>query len=318
MTKDLFPGQHSDEQIYLFVRKHWIVIFSTFSILFLMLIVPFIGIILLRIYYYTIFQGSIINILVILGSIYILIIAGLSLVGFIDYYLDVEIVTNKRLIDIKQINLFARAIDELELLHIEDISVHQKGFLATFLNFGTIYIQTAGTSRNFILTYLPHPQKVARQIMKLSEESIKTYDDKLVKGLGRRRFLLRKASPDKTEYIDQTLEKFQPPTLNQMLNIDEKSIKSDAPYGEIKKDEEVDLNQTIKSKILLKFNIEEKNINEVLQVLPSLKSPTINSLADENFVAVETVINKEEIETLIPKIKNLGAQDIIQSKITVL
>ena len=318
MAEQLFPGQHSDETINLFVRKHWIVFISTLIILFLMLLVPFIGILLLRIYYYTIFQGSIINILVILGSIYILIISGLFLVGFIDYYLDVEIVTNKRLIDVKQINLFSRAIDELELLHIEDISVHQKGILATFLNFGTIYIQTAGANRNFVLSYLPHPQKIARQIMKLSEESIKTYDDKLTKGLGRRRFLLRKTSPDKTEYIDQSLEKFQPPTLEQTANIEEKSIKPETSFGEIKKDEEVDLNQKITSKILLKFNIEEKNINEVLQILPSLKSPTINSLADENFVAIETVINKVELNALIPKIKNLGAQDIIQSKITVL
>ena len=252
MAEELFPGQYPDEKCYLFVRKHWIVFISSVLILFLMLALPFVAILLLKIYYHTIFQGSVINILVVLGSIYILIIFGLFLVGFIDYYLDVEIITDRRLIDIKQINLFSRTVDELELLHIQDISVHQKGFWATFLNFGTVNIQTAGTTRNFILRYLPNPQNVARQIMKIYEESTKTHEDRLAKieysqGLGHRRYLSQNTLPKKMEYIDHSLEKFQPPSSlpssPQIPNVDEKSSKSDTSYGEIKKDEEVDLNQ---------------------------------------------------------------------------
>ena len=77
-----------------------------------------------------------------------------------DYYLDVLIVTNKRLIDIEQKGFFKRDIATLRLDKIQDIRVKISGILATFLDFGEIQIQTAGESEEFVMRYVPKPNEV--------------------------------------------------------------------------------------------------------------------------------------------------------------
>lgn len=77
-----------------------------------------------------------------------------------DYYLDVLIVTDKRLIDIEQKGFFKRDVATLRLDKIQDIRVNVSGVLATFLDFGEISIQTAGESKEFIMRYVPEPSKV--------------------------------------------------------------------------------------------------------------------------------------------------------------
>lgn len=62
----------------------------------------------------------------------------------------------------------------------------------------------------------------------------------------------------------------------------------------------------------LKLNVQEKNLKKILALLTSLKNPTISHLSQKNWLAVETVINEETVRTLIPKLKEAGAQGIIE------
>ncbi|OGX33929.1 MAG: ATP phosphoribosyltransferase [Omnitrophica WOR_2 bacterium RIFCSPHIGHO2_02_FULL_52_10] len=62
----------------------------------------------------------------------------------------------------------------------------------------------------------------------------------------------------------------------------------------------------------LKLNVEEKNLKKVLGLLTSLKKPTISSLSDDKWRAVEIVIDEGTVRTLIPKLKSAGAQGIIE------
>jgi len=62
----------------------------------------------------------------------------------------------------------------------------------------------------------------------------------------------------------------------------------------------------------LKMNIAKKNLTKVLNLLTSLKDPTISSLSKENWVAIEIVIDENTVRTLIPKLKMAGAQGIIE------
>ena len=54
------------------------------------------------------------------------------------------------------------------------------------------------------------------------------------------------------------------------------------------------------------------NVPDLLKKLPSLNSPTVNKLADENWVAIETIIEETQVRTLIPELKLSGAEGIIE------
>lgn len=62
----------------------------------------------------------------------------------------------------------------------------------------------------------------------------------------------------------------------------------------------------------LKMNVEKQNLQTVLGVLPALKNPTIAPLSDENWVAVETILEEKQVRELIPQLKRAGAQGIVE------
>ena len=71
-----------------------------------------------------------------------------------------------------------------------------------------------------------------------------------------------------------------------------------------------------RGKVLVKLNVTEANLPRVLEVLPAMKSPTVSRLSDEHDYAVETVVEKSRINTLIPELKERGATDIIELPIS--
>ncbi len=76
-----------------------------------------------------------------------------------------------------------------------------------------------------------------------------------------------------------------------------------------------------RGKVLLSMNVAEDTLKDVVSVLPAMKRPTISQLYDsENsyrrYYAVETVVSKHVVNVLIPKLKSMGAEDIIEIDIT--
>lgn len=66
-----------------------------------------------------------------------------------------------------------------------------------------------------------------------------------------------------------------------------------------------------RGKVLVKLNVGADDLARVLAVLPSAKSPTISELAGGGF-AVESVVEKRSINTLIPALKDAGASDLLE------
>jgi ATP phosphoribosyltransferase len=66
------------------------------------------------------------------------------------------------------------------------------------------------------------------------------------------------------------------------------------------------------AKVGLKMNIAEKNLEGLLRSLPSLRNPTISSLSQRGWVAVETIIDEHVVRELIPQLKAAGAEGIIE------
>jgi ATP phosphoribosyltransferase len=67
-----------------------------------------------------------------------------------------------------------------------------------------------------------------------------------------------------------------------------------------------------RGRVLVKLNVEEARLDDVISLLPALRSPTVSKLAGSGAYAVETVVAKSEINTLIPELKEHGATGIIE------
>ena len=67
-----------------------------------------------------------------------------------------------------------------------------------------------------------------------------------------------------------------------------------------------------RGRVLVKLNVAEADLDGVIAILPALKAPTVSKLFGEGGYAVETVVPKSEINTLIPELKDHGATDIIE------
>jgi uncharacterized membrane protein YdbT with pleckstrin-like domain len=89
---------------------------------------------------------------------------------WIEYYLDVFIISDKKIINVEQKGLFSREVSELKFERIQDIAVEVKGLIPTMLNYGDLYIQTAGEKERFVFRAMPDPYTIKNLIMGLQKE----------------------------------------------------------------------------------------------------------------------------------------------------
>jgi ATP phosphoribosyltransferase len=66
------------------------------------------------------------------------------------------------------------------------------------------------------------------------------------------------------------------------------------------------------SKVGLKMNLRQKDLARLLEALPALRNPTVSSLSQPGWVAVETIIDEKVVRELIPQLKAAGAEGIIE------
>lgn len=71
-----------------------------------------------------------------------------------------------------------------------------------------------------------------------------------------------------------------------------------------------------RGKVLVKLNVPRGSLDEVIGLLPAMKSPTVNELHGNAGYAVETVVPKSTINTLIPDLRDAGASDIVELPIS--
>lgn len=91
--------------------------------------------------------------------------------SLVDYFLDIWIVTNQRIIDVRQQGFFSRSSSELRLNNIQDISSEIRGFLPTMLKYGNVIVETAGNQDKLFFEQVASPEQVRDLLMKLSGDS---------------------------------------------------------------------------------------------------------------------------------------------------
>jgi ATP phosphoribosyltransferase len=71
-----------------------------------------------------------------------------------------------------------------------------------------------------------------------------------------------------------------------------------------------------RGRVLVKLNVQEGHLSAVVNLLPAMRAPTVSELAEKGYFAVETIVPKATINTLIPRLKAAGAEDIVELPIT--
>lgn len=179
MRKFLFPGQQSDESIYILVRQHWVILAKRIFIWLLLAA----GLVAFRRYLPILgpelLQGPLgfaVNIFI---QIYVLFLLTSLFIIWVLYYLNMYIVTNERIVDVDQKGLFSHHVSELNIEKIEDVTSEVNGVLGHLFDYGTVYIQTAGTKERFDFDNVPNPGHITKTILELYERN--TNDPRLIK-----------------------------------------------------------------------------------------------------------------------------------------
>lgn len=159
------------EKIMGIVRKHWWILFTWGFGLFVMAVLPIIVGITMLVFAP---DGAGEKYFYIGGFLYSIWLSALWVIFFIewtDYYLDVWVITDKRVVDIEHMGLFNRETSTVRFEDIEDITIEVHGIIPTLLRYGTITIQTAGSQNEFYIRNATNPEKAKEEIYTLINAS---------------------------------------------------------------------------------------------------------------------------------------------------
>ena len=101
-----------------------------------------------------------------------LLVLTITFEGFLYWYFNVYMVTDKNIVDVDFHSILFKNIDVAPLRNIEDTSSSMGGILNSIFNYGNVYIQTAGAAASIDLTSVPRPHHVADFIL---DEAHKLY-----------------------------------------------------------------------------------------------------------------------------------------------
>lgn len=177
----LLPIPKEYEKIALIIKRDWIT-FSPAVVLFLILAaIPLAG------YYFVArFEPQLLNtpwlplIFILGGSAWYIFALLFFFTNFTDFFLDVWIVTNERVVAVIQKGLFNREVAQARLYQIQDVRAIVKGPIQTIFGYGDLHVETAGLDHGaFHFDNIPKPNEVARRIMELVEADRGYHSDKI-------------------------------------------------------------------------------------------------------------------------------------------
>ncbi len=96
-------------------------------------------------------------ILILTGGLFAVLFAT---VNFLDWFFNVNLITNKRVVDMDYLNLLFFRASETNYAQVQDVTYQVSGLAQVIFNFGNVLIQTAGTEPNFELNKVPNPAGV--------------------------------------------------------------------------------------------------------------------------------------------------------------
>jgi hypothetical protein len=168
----------TDEQILLIVRRHWFVFFTRIIGVIVSALAPLIILVVsLEIpQSASLVSDSLIKYsdpFLFLSSAWLLLHWLTLAYIWTDQYLDLWVVTDRRIISIDQRSLFVRSVSSFRLERLQDLSITIPGFMATLLNYGSVEAQTAsGDEGEFKVKGLPAPREIKALILEANDKRL--------------------------------------------------------------------------------------------------------------------------------------------------
>lgn len=163
-----FDSQDRGEHIVLLVRQHPAVLIPSILKVLGVFIVPFLVVPLIggSDIEFTFSDFSFSMGLIVL---WVMLMITISVTDFLKWFFSVNIITNERIVDIDFNHFLYHKVSETQLERVEDVSHSPLGVWATLFDYGTVYIQTAGESREFEFNNVPRPRDVQDTLLDLLE-----------------------------------------------------------------------------------------------------------------------------------------------------
>jgi uncharacterized membrane protein YdbT with pleckstrin-like domain len=170
MNIDLMIHRKPGENVIFYLRRHPIIYIGDVIMVAALGLIPVIGDVLMHLIWPSLLTGPISRpLLVLLASAYYLILWLFFLSSFVDFYLDAWVVTDDRIVNVKQRGLFSRTVSELDLAKVQDVTSEVRGFLSFVFNYGSVFVQTAGETERFHFEQIANPHAVRKQLLGLVE-----------------------------------------------------------------------------------------------------------------------------------------------------
>jgi hypothetical protein len=171
MNHKLFPSQQEGEEIYLLVREHWMHLFLKILIWLFFAAVLIIFERFAQANLPGLFVGTWGLATLLFTQLYTLFLVLTLFLIIVLYYLNIQIITSIRVVDISQEGLFSHVVSELHIDKIEDATSQTTGILGTIFNYGHVFVQTAGAVDRFDFHNVPNPAAIEKLILDLYEKN---------------------------------------------------------------------------------------------------------------------------------------------------
>ncbi len=161
-----FQTQETDEEILLFLRRHFITNVPWIFISLFFLVLP---ILIQFAFNVTSFSLSFLPspFITVFLSFYYLIVFAYVFISFLTWFYNISFITTKRVVDIDFSDLVYKNIAATKLSLVQDVSYSQVGVIRSLFDYGDVLVQTAGAIDNFDLLAVPQPEKVVQIIENL-------------------------------------------------------------------------------------------------------------------------------------------------------
>ena len=156
--------QEEGEEVVLFLRQHWIVNIGWMLMSVLALTIPSIFSFFPP---YAMLSASYQFVIVMTWYLFV---TGYMMVKLMGWFFNIYILTDERIVDIDFMNVLARKVSVAKIEEIQDVSVVSRGALQTFLNYGSVFIQTAAEVPEFDFVNIPYADKVGTIINQMIDQ----------------------------------------------------------------------------------------------------------------------------------------------------